>query len=123
MDMAIWMQTILNGGFYKDSRILTEESVRQMTKIQTGKLETGFTDGMSFGLGFGIVRKPASVTEMLSPGTFGHGGAFGTQAWADPVNDIIYILMIQRTGFGNGDKSDIRHVFQEIAASAITGCE
>jgi len=28
---------------------------------------------------------------MLSPGTFGHGGAYGTQAWIDPQKNLIYI--------------------------------
>jgi CubicO group peptidase (beta-lactamase class C family) len=118
-DMAIWMQTILNKGIYNGTRILTENSVKEMTTIQTGELETGFTDGMSFGLAFGIVRNPSGVTDMLSQGSFGHGGAFGTQSWADPASKTIYILMIQRQGFGNGDASDIRRAFQKIAAEAI----
>ena len=29
------------------------------------------------------LREPQGVTRMLSPGTFGHGGAYGTQSWAD----------------------------------------
>jgi CubicO group peptidase (beta-lactamase class C family) len=119
MDMAIWMQTMLNKGIYNGTRILSEESVMEMTKVQTGNLNTGFTEGMGFGLGFGIVRHPAGVTSMLSPGTFGHGGAFGTQYWADPQTRAIYILMIQRQGFGNGDASDIRETFQQIAAGSI----
>jgi CubicO group peptidase (beta-lactamase class C family) len=118
-DMAKWMQTILNKGIYNGTRILTEKSVTEMTTIQTGELETGFTDGMSFGLAFGIVRNPSGVTAMLSQGSFGHGGAFGTQSWADPASKTIYILMIQRQGFGNGDASDIRKAFQKIAAEAI----
>jgi len=120
LDMAKWMQAILNKGIYDGTRILTEKSVLEMIKIQTGRLETGFTDGMSFGLAFGIVGNPSGVTAMLSQGSFGHGGAFGTQSWGDPVNKTIYVLMIQRQGFGNGDESDIRNSFQKIAAEAIT---
>jgi CubicO group peptidase (beta-lactamase class C family) len=118
-DIYIWMQTLLNKGVYNGTRILTEASVNEITRIQTGDLTTGFTDGMSFGLAVGIVRKPAGVTAMLSKGTFGHGGAFGTQNWADPLNNTIYILMIQRQGFGNGDASDIRKAFQQTATDAI----
>lgn len=119
LEMAKWMQTFLNKGIYNGIRILSEKSVMEMTKIQTGEFETGFTEGMSYGLAFGIVRNPTGVTGMLSKGTFGHGGAFGTQSWADPQNNTIYILMIQRQGFGNGDASDIRNVFQKIAVEAI----
>jgi CubicO group peptidase (beta-lactamase class C family) len=119
MDIAKWMQAILDKGIFNGTRIITEESVNELTKIQTGALETGFTEGMSYGLAFGVVRKPTGVTEMLSPGTFGHGGAFGTQEWADPKTGTVYILMIQRVSFGNGDASDIRNSFQRIAAGAI----
>jgi len=118
-DIGRWMQTILDKGVFNGIRILSEESVNELIEIQTGELETGFTKGMSYGLTFGVVRKPAGVTGMLSPGTFGHGGAFGTQNWADPVTKTVYILMIQRQGFGNGDDSDVRKIFQQIAAEAI----
>ena len=33
---------------------------------------------------------------MLSPGTFGHGGAYGTQGWIDPKTKRIYVLIVQR---------------------------
>jgi CubicO group peptidase (beta-lactamase class C family) len=115
-DLGIWMQTILDGGIYGKTRILSEESVKEMTRTQTGDITCGFTEGMSFGLAFAVVKDPQGVTGMLNPGTFGHGGAFGTQYWTDPVNHTIYILMIQRQGFGNGDDSEIRKAFQEIAA-------
>jgi CubicO group peptidase (beta-lactamase class C family) len=66
-----------------------------------------------------VVVTPSEVTEALSPGSFGHGGAHGTQAWADPVKGTAYILMIQRQGFGNGDQADVRRVFQRLAANAV----
>jgi CubicO group peptidase (beta-lactamase class C family) len=55
---------------------------------------------------------------MLSPGTFGHGGAWGTQAWIDPVKGVAYILMVQRPG-GNSDASEVRRIFQQAAADAL----
>ena len=45
---------------------------------------------------------------MLSPGTLGHGGAFGTQAWIDPKQDLFVVLLIQRTGLANADASPMR---------------
>ena len=90
-----------------------------MTRPQTGDLKAGFTDGMSFGLGWQVVKEPTGVTGMLSRGTFGHGGAYGTQGWIDPGKDMILILMIQRAKLPNADGSDMRRVFQETAVSAI----
>jgi CubicO group peptidase (beta-lactamase class C family) len=120
-DMARFYQMILSGGELDGRRIVSAAAVREMTKIQTGDLTTGFTDGNAWGLGWCLVRQPQGVTAMLSPGTFGHGGAFGTQGWVDPQRQMIFVLMIQRTGFGNGDAADIRRVFQELAVKATEG--
>jgi CubicO group peptidase (beta-lactamase class C family) len=56
---------------------------------------------------------------MLSPGTYGHGGAWGTQAWIDPAKGIAYVLMVQRSNFPNSDASDVRRVFQQAASGAF----
>ncbi len=74
---------------------------------------------MSFGYGFAVVKEPKGVTAMLSPGSFGHGGAFATQSWADPKRDLFVILLIQRTDLPNGDASDMRRDLQLLAAEAI----
>ena len=92
-----------------------------MTRIQTGDLAAGFVPWMSFGLVWGVVRQPQGVTEMLSPGTFGHGGAFGTQGWIDPKQDLFMILLIQRVGLPNGDASAMRRDLQRLAVAAIRG--
>jgi CubicO group peptidase (beta-lactamase class C family) len=110
---------ILNGGDLDGKRYVNPESVALMTSVQTGDLKTGFTPGNGWGLGWCVVREPQGVTAMLSPGTFGHGGAYGTQAWIDPVKKRAYILMIQRADFPNSDASDVRKAFQEAANSDL----
>jgi len=76
-------------------------------------------DGMSFGFGWAVVKEPKGVTAVLSPGTFGHGGAFGTQAWIDPKRDMFAILLIQRTGLPNADGSQMRQTLQELAVAGV----
>jgi len=117
-DLARFYQMVLNGGTWKGERLVSADSVSLMTRTQTGDLKTGFTDGMSFGLGWAVVKEPTGVTGMLSPGTFGHGGAYGTQAWIDPKQDLILILMIQRAKLPNADASDVRRAFQAAAVAA-----
>ena len=117
-DYARFCQMILNGGEYEGRRYLKPESVQLMTTVQTGDLKTGFTPGNGWGLGWCVIREPQGVTAVLSPGTFGHGGAYGTQAWIDPGKKRIYILMIQRADFPNSDASEVRRAFQEAANSA-----
>lgn len=88
-----------------------------MTKVQTGDIKTGFTEGMGFGFGWAVVREPRGVTEMLAPGSYGHGGAFGTQAWLDPSKDLFVVLLIQRTGLANADASEMRKALQALAVA------
>jgi CubicO group peptidase (beta-lactamase class C family) len=118
-DLARFYQMVLNGGESGGRRYVSKAAVEQMTRTQTGGLKTGFVDGMSFGLGWGVVREPQGVTAMLSPGTFGHGGAYGTQGWVDPTRGMILVMLIQRAKLNNADGSDIRRAFQEAAVAAI----
>ena len=118
-DLRRFYQMMLNKGVWDGKRILSAESVHELTRTQSGDIKTGFTEGMSWGIKFQVVKEPQGVTAMLNPGTFGHGGAYATQSWADPVNQTIYILMIQRRGFKNGDDSPVRKAFQAAAASAL----
>jgi CubicO group peptidase (beta-lactamase class C family) len=56
----------------------------------------------------------------FSPGTFGHGGAFGTQSWADPRTGLIYVFMIQRDKIpGNPDNSPMRRAYQDVVATVL----
>ena len=118
-DLAKLYRALLHRGTVGSTKIISEPSLAEMTKVQTGELKTGFTDGMGFGFGFAVTRKPEGVHEMLSAGTFGHGGAFGTQGWIDPHQDLFVILLIQRVGLANADASDIRRDLQKVAVSAL----
>ena len=118
-DMGRFYQMILNGGEWRGQRLISREATGMMTRTQTGDIKTGFVDGMSFGLGFAVVKEPRGVTSVLSAGTFGHGGAYGTQSWADPKKDLLLVLMIQRAKLPNADGSEVRRAFQEAAVAAI----
>ncbi len=116
-DLAKLYQMLLDRGSSGGRKVLDPGSIGQMLKVQSDVLKPSFTPGMGMGLGFQLVVAPTGVTGMLSPGTYGHGGAFGTQGWIDPVRQMYFILLVQRTGFGSGDTSDLRKAFQEAAVS------
>jgi CubicO group peptidase (beta-lactamase class C family) len=118
-DVARVYFMMLNGGSLDGHTYLKKETAALMTTTQSGELKTGFVDGMSWGLGFQVVKEPKGVTAALSAGSFGHGGAYATQSWADPKRDAVYVMMIQRAGFPNGDASEARQVFQDAAAAAL----
>jgi CubicO group peptidase (beta-lactamase class C family) len=128
-DYARFCQMLLNGGTQGGRRYLSPAAMTLLTTPQTGDLPTGFFQGDAWGnrganYGWGIatsiLKTPHDgVASMLSPGTYGHGGAWGTQAWIDPVKGVAYILMIQRSGLPNSDGSDVRLAFQQAAAKAV----
>ena len=128
-DYARFCRMLLNGGTLDGSRYLSAAAMSYLTTPQTGSLPTGFFQNDTFGnyganYGWGIttsiLRTPhAGVAAMLSPGTYGHGGAWGTQAWIDPVKGVAYVLMVQRSNFANSDASDVRRAFQDAAVRAL----
>lgn len=118
-DLAKLYRMMLNRGTLGKTQILSEKSVAEMTKVHTGDKIAGFTPSMGYGLGWAVVKEPTGVTAMLSPGSYGHGGAFGTQGWLDPKRDLFMILLIQRVGLGNSDASKMREAMQELAVAAV----
>ena len=132
-DYARFCQMLLNGGTVEGHQYLSAEAMKLLSTPQTGDLPTGFFQSDTYGnrganYGWGIatcvLRTPhEGVAAMLSPGTFGHGGAWGTQAWIDPVKGIAYIMMVQRSGFPNSDASDVRRAFQQAAADALSSAK
>jgi CubicO group peptidase (beta-lactamase class C family) len=128
-DYARFCQMLLGGGSFRGHQILTPAAMKFLTTPQTGDLPTGFfqTDkfgryGANYGWGIGtcILRTPhEGVAAMLSPGSYGHGGARGTHAFIDPRKGVAYVLFVQRANFPNSDASDVRRAFQQAAAAAL----
>ncbi len=119
-DLAQLYRMMLNKGELNGKRVLTAKAVAEMTKVHTGDLpNVGFVPGTGFGFGWAVVKEPKGVTSMLSAGTYGHGGAFGTQGWIDPKQDLFVVLLIQRSGLQNGDASPMRHTLQELAVQSL----
>ena len=129
-DYARFCQMLLGGGTFGGKRYLSPAVMKLLTTVQTGDLPTGFFQspdlgnrGTNYGWGIGtcILRAPhPGVAAMLSPGTYGHGGAWGTQAWIDPVRGVIYVLMVQRPNAGNADASELRRMFQQTAFDGLS---
>ena len=118
-DLGQLYQMLLNEGQLEGKRYLKAATLKQMTVNQLGDLpNVSFAPGMRMGLGFHVVGEPQAVTESLSPGTYGHGGAYGTQGWIDPVKKRAYVLLIQRTDLKNGNQSEMRREFQKAAKEA-----
>lgn len=116
-DLAKLYQCLLNKGTLNGRRILGEPALADMTSIHTGDMQAGFIDGSTWGYGFAIVKDSKGATENLSPGSYGHGGAYGTQGWIDPAKGLFTILLIQRSGLSGGDGSAMRKALHDASVN------
>ncbi len=91
MDLAILLQTFLNGGVYGGRRLLSPATVKAMTSDQNVSLKAPWGLGWKLGNSEG-----GQLGDLVSPETFGHNGAAGTLAWADPETQVICGLLTNR---------------------------
>ena len=115
-DLLHLYRMMLNDGVYEGRRFLAPFSVHLMTEAHTANMHpVGWMRGADYGLAWEVVTDPLGELAGHSKGTYGHGGAFGTQGWIDPRNDLISILLIQRAD--NGTDS-MRNVFLTMAEAS-----
>jgi CubicO group peptidase (beta-lactamase class C family) len=112
-DLYVLYQMMLNKGQVNGVRILSPASVEVMTRVHTGDLTTSQA-GAGWGLGWFVIKDASGTLSLLSPGTYGHGGRYGTFCFIDPQKDLIGIFMIHREG-----GSDERQAFVTMAESSV----
>ena len=100
-DLFPWYQMLLNGGEFGGVRYLSEKSVRELTRKQTGDVKpAGHGPGNFQALAFQEAVEPQGNTVALTKGSFGKGGSGGSITWVDPSTKTIYI-MLQNIKGGN----------------------
>jgi CubicO group peptidase (beta-lactamase class C family) len=98
-DLAQVCQMMLNGGTLNGKRILSPATVRMMTTVQNAHMEpSGHNVGQGFGLAWTVAKDQRFEVVLRPKGTYGHGGAFGTDYWIDPEHKLIGIFLIQVAG-------------------------
>ncbi len=98
-DYLRFCQMLLNQGKLDDVRILDPETVAMMTRDQ---LPSGVSvgDGVGFGLGFSVQRRPDPNGQMRV-GEYGWAGAASTFFGISPQDDSIVILLTQYMPYSN----------------------
>jgi len=92
-DLAILLQTFLDGGSCGSTRLLSPTTVAAMTRDHNPGL------GAPWGLGWALRDSLVwnSFGDLGSARTFGHVGATGTVAWADPERELLCALLTTRS--------------------------
>lgn len=96
-DISRFGQIFLNGGELEGVRLLSPATIQAMTSDQTSANPTIPADvraQQAWGLGWR--RMPTSTWSyggnLMTPGSFGHGGATGTVVWVDPARQLVCAL-------------------------------
>jgi CubicO group peptidase (beta-lactamase class C family) len=110
-DLAKFYQALLSG----DRRILSQASIRLMSSKQTGDLRAGHMPSTAFGLTWEVIDDPRGEVHLLSKGTYGHGGAFSTHGWVDPVRKTVGVFLTQLTGA----PAEAKYAYMQMANSAL----
>jgi CubicO group peptidase (beta-lactamase class C family) len=97
-DFMQFEEMMLNRGMLNGHRLLQASTVADMTRNHVGSLFAEWhppqTAGLGFGLGMAIVED-ATKGNGRSVGSFGWGGGYGTETWADPELDVAGAMFIQ----------------------------
>jgi CubicO group peptidase (beta-lactamase class C family) len=108
-DLYRFYQMLANRGIFAGQRILSPQAVEAMVHDYT-------PDHHSYGLTVGISENSHQLFHLVNPGTFGHGGAFGTGGWTDPKNGLVTVFLPQMMGGPTGIAKD---VFMQLAEASV----
>ncbi|MCG8467108.1 MAG: beta-lactamase family protein [Gemmatimonadetes bacterium] len=119
-DYMRFAQMMLNGGELDGVRILSPTTVAMMRTNHLPEMLSEFAPGLGFGLDFAVITDPVAA-EGVSKGEYYWGGAAGTWFWIDPVEDLVFVGMIQQFGEGRPDVRSLsrRLVYQAITETAV----
>lgn len=113
-DYANFAQMLLRKGCYGNTRILSEESVEEISKPQVpAAIQPGL---QRWGLGVRVITSRDYGT--LPVGAYGWSGAYGPHFWVDPVNRITAIYM-KNSRYDPGAGSATGYHFEEDVYSAM----
>jgi CubicO group peptidase (beta-lactamase class C family) len=112
-DYARFLETIRRGGAIDGVRILSPRAVALMTTNQVGNIYR--TPGLGFGLGFETTDR-YGANGLAAVGTFGWGGAYGTNYKVDPEARMVLVLMIQLLP----NATDIQQTFPAVVFQALS---
>lgn len=120
MDIAKMMQLYLQKGNYGGIQYFSEDT------FNTFNTSWFYGEGNRRGLGFDKPQISGSgpTCGCVSMSSFGHTGFTGTIAWADPVTDIVYVFLSNRTYPDSNlpnklSQQNIREDIQRVIQDAI----
>ncbi len=88
-DLAVFSQTILNGGIYAHQRLLARDTIHLFAARQALTADAR-------ALGWDVPTENSSSGRYFSPSSIGHTGYTGTSLWIDVDRQLFVILLTNR---------------------------
>lgn len=112
-DLAILLQLFLNRGIHRQARLFSPVTTNVMTRDHNADIKS------PFGLGWALrdSKSGSFFGDLCSAETFGHFGATGTVAWADPVQELICVLLTTQPAVC--ENGNLLNSISNLAQSAV----
>jgi CubicO group peptidase (beta-lactamase class C family) len=116
-DVAVYAQTLLNGGAFGARRVFSPFGVRAMTAPQSPRTALPLR-----GLGWDIETRFSAPRGDLLGGGFGHTGFTGTSLWVHPETQTFIVILANRVHpDGKGDATRLRGIVANLVAASFIG--
>jgi len=86
---------LANGGQLNGKRLLSPKTIEMMRSVHVSDTLPGRQPGEGYGLSVRVVNDHAKRGTLLSDGSFGWSGAYGTHFFVDPKEQVVAVLMVQ----------------------------
>jgi CubicO group peptidase (beta-lactamase class C family) len=139
LDMAVFMQMLLNGGIYNGKRVLSPASVTAMTSSQvdhsipwkvvqivpqTGKRVEVEFEGGGYGFGMYLFKdgdRFSANGSLVSDRAFGHQGFAGAYFWADPESELVGVYLGVVPRLVHDQPQSNADLFMNVVHAAVIG--
>ncbi|MBS0332050.1 MAG: beta-lactamase family protein [Proteobacteria bacterium] len=125
-DYGRFLRMLLNGGELEGARVLSTETVRSLSEVQTGARRAGawasaqpnlshdfdLHPGLPAGHGLATLVAPADLPEGRRAGALAWAGLANTYYWADPAAGKAGVLMTQLLPFGDPEVLALFRAFE-----------
>jgi CubicO group peptidase (beta-lactamase class C family) len=86
---------LANGGQLNGKRLLSPKTVEMMRAVHVSDTLPGRQPGEGYGLSVRVVNDHAKRGTLLSDGSYGWSGVYGTHFFVDPKEQVVGVLMVQ----------------------------
>lgn len=104
---------LANDGELNGKRVLGRKTVEMMRSAHVLDTLPGRAAGEGYGLGVRVVTSHVRRGTMLSDGTFGWSGVYGTHFFVDPVEQTVGVLLVQTSN------QEVNRDFEDLVAQSI----